>query len=143
VVRPEKFAEGMRRQLDRFHAALAGGMPRRGWKIGINVPEVLRRLELPHPAVAWIDGRRVVPTGSRLSVPEGARLHVEPELALLLASAVPPDGSPDTALDGIVSVQPALEVVDYSPPTSGIDDLLAHGMFHHATVLGTPTSRED
>ena len=45
----DRFAPGMARQLDRFRAALADGMPRLSWKIGINVPEVLRRLDLPHP----------------------------------------------------------------------------------------------
>jgi 2-keto-4-pentenoate hydratase len=80
----------MARQLERFRAALASGMPRRGWKIGINVPEVLRRLDLTHPGVGWIDGRRVFADGVELAARADARLHAEPELALAIARAVPP-----------------------------------------------------
>jgi len=138
VVEPEKFAAGMTRQLERLRQARAGGMPRRGWKIGINVPEMLRRLDLPHPGVAWIDGGKVLATGSELEVPPGARLHVEPELAIRLGEAVAPGTAADTAARRIDSVQPALEIVDYALPTSGLEDLVAHGMFHRATVLGLP-----
>ncbi len=43
---------GMTRQLEALDAALAQGMPRRGWKVAIDVPEVPARLGLPHAGVA-------------------------------------------------------------------------------------------
>lgn len=135
---PDPFATGMGRQLERLREALAGGMPRRGWKIGINVPEVLRRLELPHSAVGWIDGSRVLPSGAALAAGPGARLHVEPEIAIRLARAVAPGCAADTARDCIEQVLPALEIVDYAVPASGLDDVVAGCMFHHATILGAP-----
>jgi len=138
AVVPERFRPGMERQLERFRAALAGGMPRRGWKIGINVPEVLRRLELPHPGLGWIDGRRVFSDGAELASEPGARLHVEPEVALRLARAVPRGASAELGRDCIGAVHPALEIVDYARPGSGLDDVVAHCMFHSATVLGAP-----
>lgn len=140
VIVPERFAPGMARQLERFREALAGGMPRRGWKVGINVPELLGRLGLPHPAVGWLDGCRVFPAGAELRARPGARLHAEPELAIRVSRAVPPGSSAEVARGCIAAVHPALEIVDYAKPTAGLDDLVGHCMFHDATVLGLPAA---
>jgi len=142
MVAPERFAPGMARQLERLREALANGMPRRGWKVGINVPEVLSRLDLPHPGVGWLDGRRVFPAGATLELRSGAPLHVEPEVAVCLSQAVPPRCSASIARSYIASVHPALEIVDYGKPNSGLDDVVAHCMFHDATVLGPPAPLE-
>lgn len=133
----------MARQLARLREALAGGMPRRGWKIGINVPEVLRRLHLPHPGVGWIDGRRVFGAGAELALRPGSRLHVEPEVAIRVARAVPAGCPPESARKCIDAAHPALEIVDYARPGAGLDDVVAHCMFHDATVLGPPGRLED
>jgi 2-keto-4-pentenoate hydratase len=39
-------------------------------------------------------------------------------------------------------VHPALEIVNYAKPSSELDDVVAHCMFHEATVLGPPASLE-
>jgi 2-keto-4-pentenoate hydratase len=130
------FAPGMARQLAALREALAAGMPRRGWKIGLNVPEVQRRLGLAHAGVGWLDGRRVVPSGALFPAPAGARLHVEAELALRLARAIPAGVGPDDALAAVAGVAPALELVDYARPASDLDDVVAGSMFHAACVLG-------
>ena len=62
----ERYAPGMKTQLDRFHAALADGMPRLGWKVGINVPEVLGHLKLTHSGIGWLDGRKLLATGAEI-----------------------------------------------------------------------------
>jgi 2-keto-4-pentenoate hydratase len=129
-------------QLARFREALADGMPRRGWKIGINVPEMLRLLDLPHPGVGWLDGLRVFSAGTELKRPPDARLRVEPEVALSLSKVVPPGCSAETARECIATVHPALEIVNYARPSSGLDDVVAHCMFHDATILGPPASLE-
>jgi 2-keto-4-pentenoate hydratase len=141
-IAPDRFAAGMARQLERLRAALAAGMPRAGWKIGINVPEVLERLGLPHSGVGWLDGSRVFADGVELPMRPEARLHVEPEVALRVARAVPPGCPAQLARGHIAAVHPALEVVSYAKPTAGFDDVLAHCMFHDATVLG-PASPPD
>jgi 2-keto-4-pentenoate hydratase len=142
VVAPEKFAPGMVLQLARLREALAGGMPRRGWKIGINVPEVLGQLDLPHPGVGWLDGRRVFSAGAELERPPDAQLRVEPEVAVAVAKVVAPGCSAEAARSCIESVRPALEIVNYGQPSSGLDDVVAHCMFHDATILGSPASLE-
>jgi len=142
VVVPERFAPGMALQLARYRQALADGMPRRGWKIGINVPEMLRHLDLPHPGVGWLDGRRVFSAGVELERPRDARLRVEPEVALSLSKVVTPGCSAETARGCIATVHPALEIVNYAQPSTALDDVVAHCMFHDATILGPPASLE-
>lgn len=141
-VDPARFAPGMERQLERFRQALDGGMPRRGWKIGINVPEVIRGLRLPHSGVGWLDGRRVFDSGAVIDAPAEARLHVEPEVAVRLSGGVAAGSDADTARACIDAVHPALEVLDYGRAGSGLDAVVAHCMFHDAAVLGPPGSLE-
>jgi 2-keto-4-pentenoate hydratase len=136
IVDRERYAAGMEVQLARFHEALARGMPRRGWKVGINVPEMLERLGLDHSGVAWLDGWRLVRSGESFDAASGSRLHVEPELCLLIASAPRAGARPDAALRCVGSVAPALEIVNYAKPGSGFDDVVAHGMFHEGCVVG-------
>ena len=115
-------------------------MDRRGWKVGINVPEVLQHLDLPHPGIGWLDGQRIFSSGVSLGSNSEAKLHVEPEIAISLSQGVSPGSSAEIARRSIDCVYPALEVVDYARPTAGLDDVLAHCMFHDATILGAPTS---
>ena len=138
MIAAERFREGQERQLLSLDAALAQGMPRRGWKVGINVPEVQTRIGLPHAAVGWLDGRRVLDSGARLAAPDGARLHVEAEVALEIGVALDASASLEAARAAIARVRPALEIVDYALPTQGLSDVIAHSMFHHASVLGAP-----
>jgi 2-keto-4-pentenoate hydratase len=135
-IEPERFAAGMRLQLERLHEALAGGMPRLGWKIGINVPEVQKRAGLPHSGVGWLDGRRRHASGSRLQLHPTARPRAEAELGIRIGEDIAAGMDRDAAARCIAAVCPALEIVDYARPGSGLDGVIAHSMFHEATVLG-------
>jgi 2-keto-4-pentenoate hydratase len=126
----------MQAQLAALREARAKGMPRRGWKVGINVPEVLERLGLRHSGVAWLDGWQVRRSGEALAAPPGSRLHVEPELCLALAAAPDRAAGREAARACLAQVAPALEIVDYARPASGLDEVVAHGMFHAGCVLG-------
>jgi 2-keto-4-pentenoate hydratase len=132
----DRWARGMERQLARWRAARAAWMPRRGWKVGINVPEIQVRLGLGHPLVGWIDGHGVVESGASLESNPGAKWHVEPELAIRLASAVDPALGPDAARACVAEVAPALEIVDYSHPAGDLETIVEHSMFHAGCVVG-------
>ena len=108
----ERYAPGMKAQLERFKVALAEGMPRRGWKVGINVPEVLGHLKLRHSGVGWLDGRRVFASGTEIELPSGADFKIEPELAVHLSAEVGVDSSNEDAVRNISSVSPAFEIVE-------------------------------
>jgi len=79
---------GLTAQRLAFQRALASGMPRAGWKIGLNVPDVQARFGLDGPLVGWLDGHRVIASGAEYAAREGCRPHVEAELALRLGAAV-------------------------------------------------------
>jgi 2-keto-4-pentenoate hydratase len=143
IVDREKLAPGMAAQRARLAEALRAGMPRRGWKVGINVPEVLASLGLRHPGVGWLDGSSVFQSGAVLVAPAGSRLHVEPEIAIRVERAVGSGEPAESARAAIGGVSAALELVDYAKPGGGLDEVVAHSMFHAATVLGPARALAD
>lgn len=133
-------AAGMARQIQAFHAAQAAGMPRLGWKIGLNDPAAQKRLGLPSPVVGWLDGRRLLREGEPYRPPEGARPRIEAETAILVGADVPADASPAAARAAIAAIAPAIEFVDGTKPLSPVDELLANDILHEAVLLG-PSQR--
>jgi 2-oxo-3-hexenedioate decarboxylase len=130
------YARSLTEQLDLLRTRLDAGMPRRGWKVGINVPEVQRKLGLSHALVGWLDGDRIFPSGSVISIPTTSKIHVEPELCLRMAAAVHADTDRASAGAAVDAIAPALELVDYSKAASNLDDVVRCSMFHSACVLG-------
>jgi 2-keto-4-pentenoate hydratase len=124
-------------QLGRLRDARARGMPRAGWKVGLNFPEVQARLKLGHAAVGWLDGHHVVASGGTFAAEPEAKLHVEAEVCLRIGHAVAAGTGPDEAAAAIAGIAPALEIVDYAKPWDGLTVILGHSMFHLATVRGT------
>jgi 2-keto-4-pentenoate hydratase len=130
------YSAALAAQLDMLRARIAAGMPRRGWKVGINVPEVQTALGIPHALVGWLDGDRVSTSGSTFPATPGSRLHVEPELCLRLAAPVAASADKAEARAAIEAIAPALEIVDYAKPATGLNDIVQHSMFHAGWVLG-------
>jgi 2-keto-4-pentenoate hydratase len=138
----DRYAAGVQVQLARLQEAIGAGMPRRGWKVGIDVPEILEAQGLRHPGVGWIREDRVLGSGAVFEPPADARLHVEAEICLRMAGTPPPGCGRDEAFAAIAAVAPALEIVNYARPTDELDAVIAHSMFHEACVVGEelPTS---
>ena len=133
---------GMRRQIEDFRAALRGGMPRLGWKVGLNDPAAQQRLGLPGPVVVWLNGRRLIRDGVPYDPPAGARPRIEAETAILLGSDVDGAATPDEALAAIAAVAPAIEFVDATKPLSPLDALLGNDILHEAVLIG-PSQRPE
>ena len=115
-------------QLRAFREALAAGMPRLGWKIGINDPKMLARLELDAPVVGWLAGDRALRSGEVYTLRPGTRVALEAEVAIRLGGG-----------GAIAAIAPALELVNYSLPATSFEGILAHDIFHHAVVIGRDT----
>ena len=130
---------GVVSQLARLEGALRGGMPRAGWKVGLNFPEVRSAVGLSEIVVAWIDGSRVLRSGVAFQVPPDAKLHVEAEACLRVAHAIPAGATPEAAWQGIDVMAPALEIVDYARSSASLAAMVTHCLFHEATVLGAQT----
>jgi 2-keto-4-pentenoate hydratase len=130
-------ARGMATQLDAWRAARAAGMPRAGWKVGLNFPEAQARLGLSAPTVGWLHGGRVLTSGAVHSPADAARRFVEAEFCLRLGRSVVPGVSTAEARDAIAGVAPALEIVDYGRSWASLEAIVSHSMFHDATVRGS------
>jgi len=132
----ERYAAAFASQLALLRSRIAAGMQHRGWKIGINVPEIQAELGLDHSLVGWLDGDRIFPNGATLPLPSGSLFHVEPELCLRLAEPLDVRAGLSSARAAVDAVAPALEIVDYAKPAKDLDAVVAHSMFHSASVLG-------
>ncbi len=129
-------ASGMSRQMKSFRAELAAGMPRLGWKIGINDPAAQERMGLTETLVGWLDGRRVFSAGQPYSAPGGAIPRIEAEVAVRMGTDLGAGASFDEARAAIDSIAPAIEFVNGAKPIVPLDELLAHDILHDAVLFG-------
>ena len=129
--------DAMAEQLQRLDARLAAGMPRLGWKVGINVPEVQRQVGLTHALVGWLDGARCYASGDSVLLSASARLHAEVELCVRVARAVDAQVDRVAAIAAVDAVAPAIELVDYAVPAQDLAGVIRSSMFHFGTVLGS------
>jgi 2-keto-4-pentenoate hydratase len=124
----EVIDRGMKAQLQAFRDAIGQGQPRLGWKIGINDPKMLERLELVWPVVGWLSGARALRSGDTYTLRPGTRVALEAEVAIRMGGG------------GVVAaIAPAFELVNYSVPADSFEGVLAHDIFHDAVVLGRET----
>lgn len=129
-------SSGMTRQLERFREALAAGMPRLGWKIGINDPAAQKRMGLRAPIVGWLDGRRVFQQGQAYTAEAGAVPRIEAEVAVRVAVDVAAGAGFGAARAAIDSIAPAIEFVNGAKPLTPLDEMLAHDILHDAVMFG-------
>lgn len=128
--------DGMERQLQAFHAALAEGMPRIGWKVGASTAAAQQRLGVPAPIVGWLDGRRVFEPGTPYRPAPGSKPRIEAETAIRVGSSLAPGASMAEARAAIASAAPAIEFVDATKPLAPATELLAHNIIHDGTLFG-------
>ena len=119
---------GMKSQLQAFREAIVAGQPRLGWKIGINDPKMLERLELDAPVVGWLAGARALASGDTYTLRPGTRVSLEAEVAVRVGGG-----------GAVAALAPSLELVNYSIPATSFEGILAHDIFHDAVVLGRET----
>lgn len=127
---------GMAAQLARFHAAIAAGGPRYGWKVAFNDPAVQQRFGLAGPPVGWIDSRLAVDSGASVRLRAGQRVHIEAEVMLHIGVDVGANAPLEALRGAIAGVSPAVELVDYTIPGDGLAQIVEHSMFHAGTIVG-------
>lgn len=135
TVRP-LIAAGMARQLAAYHEALAAGMPRLGWKIGINDPAAQQRMGIAATLVGWLDGRRVFLDGQPYQPRPGSKPRIEAEVAVRVGADVPAGADAAAARAAIAAMAPAIEFVDGARPLFPLDELLANDIIHDGVLFG-------
>jgi 2-keto-4-pentenoate hydratase len=129
--------DAMTEQLQRLDARLIAGMPRLGWKVGINVPEVQRQVGLTHALVGWLDGERCYASSASVPLSASAKVHAEVELCVRLGRALDAHADRSAACAAVDAIAPAIELVDYAIPAQDLAGVVRSSMFHFGTVLGS------
>ncbi len=135
--------DGMAVQRARMHEALARGMPRVGWKVALNDPAVQKRMGIEGSLVGWLNGQAVYPSGATYIEKPGMTLRVEPEVAIRLSRDVAAEASLEDARRAIVSLAPALEIVNPGNAARDLRGLIEGDILHEATILGQEVLQHD
>jgi 2-keto-4-pentenoate hydratase len=118
-----------------------------GYKIGCTSAVMQEYLDIPHPCGGSVFARGVHASGVALKAKDFVRVGVECEIAVRLASDLPPSQAPfaaNTVAQAIEAYLPAIEIVDdrYADwQTIGAPTLVADDFFAAGCVLGQPVSR--
>lgn len=134
--------QGLRRHIEDLRRRWDAGEPRLGWKVGFNAAAIQQSLGLPYSLVAGITERTLTADKSH-SLAGGTRVALEGEVAVRLGTAVDAGGGAAGASAAVVSVAPAIEVVDLDRPLEQLEEVLAHGIFHRALALGQAVDVSD
>jgi 2-keto-4-pentenoate hydratase len=122
---PSGVARGLEAQFASLSAKRARGIDPIGWKIGLNAAPVQRHLGLTKPVIGHLTTASLVEPGATHSLEGGARVGVEPEVAIRLGA--------NASID---SLGPAIEVVDLDPAIADLEPILAGNVYHRGVVLG-------
>lgn len=128
--------DGLRAQLERLSERLAGGMPRAGWKVCVNEPRMQKRLGLGGSFAAFLDGSRALESDATWRLESGARIGVEPEVALRFRARVTAGASDDELRAAIAGAAPAIEIVDWRDARLDLASIAAGASFHAGFVTG-------
>jgi len=112
-------------QLVDWRASLDGGAARVGWKIGLNVPDIQRKLGLRESVIGHLTTASQLEDGASYSAGAAVDLRVEPEVALHMGAG-----------GAVAGYGPAIEVVDPGDPPPDATGIVAGNVFHRAFLLG-------
>ncbi len=128
---------GMETQLAHWRALLARGVPRIGWKIGINDARMQRRFGIEAPIVGHLTCATALALGAEHSLAGGTRVGVEPEIAIHMGRDVPAGAARADVETAIIGLGAALEVIDLHGPLDDLEYAVAANSFHRAVMIGT------
>jgi len=111
-------------QLTDWRRALDGGAERVGWKIGLNVPDIQRKLGLRESVIGHLTSATRLHEGDSFDGAAATDLKVEPEVALHMGGA-----------GRIAGYGAAIEIVDTGNAPSDAEGIVAANIFHRGFVL--------
>jgi 2-keto-4-pentenoate hydratase len=132
----DRFAAGMREQLELRRARLAEGDEPIGWKVGFNAPAARTNLGTDLPLVGFLTDRGLLEDGATVALGGWAKPVLEAEIAVHLGRDVPGDASWEDVRAAIAGLGPAIELADLDPPPTDVRAVLAGNIFHRHVVLG-------
>jgi 2-keto-4-pentenoate hydratase len=132
----DRFAAGMREQLELRRARLAEGDEPIGWKVGFNAPAARANLGTDLPLVGFLTDRGLLEDGATVAIGGWAKPALEAEIAVHMSHDVPGDASWEDVRAAIAGLGPAIELADIDPPPADVRAVLAGNIFHRHVVLG-------
>lgn len=117
--------EAYQQQLHHWRATLDSGAMRVGWKVGLNVPAVQRKLGLERSVIGHLTTATLVGADGSHSLAGTNTPRVEPEIAIVMG-----------VRGEIAGLAPALEVVDIDPTVTDAGAIVAGNVFHRAVAIG-------
>jgi 2-oxo-3-hexenedioate decarboxylase len=140
----ERIAAGMARMLSTRDTLLYDGARRLGWKAGFGTAAGMQALGIDAPLVGFMTSATLVADGATIDLDGWGNPLLESEIAVRMGADVPGDATRADAAAAVDALAPAIELtdVDVALVKRGVEDVLAHGIFHRAVVLGSwDTSR--
>lgn len=113
-----------------------------GYKVGYTNTAVQERFGVPGPIFGRLIADRVFPSGTRLAVPPGLGLVVEPEFAYRIRAGLPRSEAPfdeERVAAALGEILPALEIVEprlANWQTGGACVTVADNVLHSAWITG-------
>ncbi|HKH20835.1 MAG TPA: fumarylacetoacetate hydrolase family protein [Gammaproteobacteria bacterium] len=132
----EIIARGMRDQIEWLQNHIARGASRVGWKIGITDAAAQAKWGITEPVVGALAGNHAFQSGADVPVRKGAVIRGEAEIAIRVGEDVPAGCTLEQAHAAIVSLSPAIELIDIAKPGSDLATILSHSIFHAGVVFG-------
>ena len=129
---------GMERQLAARERLLEEGARPIGWKLGLGTAAAMEQHGTDAPVVGHLTDRGLRESGTDIPIGDWGKPAAEPELAVHVASDVPPDGERDAVAAAIGGLGVAIELVDLGG--GELEDILAGDIFHRHVILGPPSS---
>ncbi len=111
-------------QLTDWRRALDAGAERVGWKIGLNVPDIQRKLGLRESVIGHLTSATRLHDGDSFDGAAATELKVEPEVALHMGPA-----------GQIAGYGAAIEIVDTGNAPPDAEGIVAANIFHRGFVL--------
>jgi len=111
-------------QLTEWRRTLDAGADRVGWKIGLNVPDIQRKLGLSESVIGHLTTATQLEDGASFDGAAATELRVEPEVALHMGAG-----------GEIAGYGAAIEIVDTGNPPADAEGIVAANIFHRGFIL--------
>lgn len=132
----ERVRRGMEAQLALRATALEEGDEPLGWKVGYGTPSAFERFGTSAPMTGYLLRSGLLNEGTPVAIAAWSNPAVEAEVAVHMASDLPPGAEPHTVRDSIGTLAPAFELVDLNPGLDEVEGVLEANIFQRAVILG-------
>ncbi len=131
-----RIAAGLAAQFANRRQKIAAGAKPIGWKVGLSTEAAMKSLSTGAPLVGFLTDAGALNSGATLSLAGWAKPVAEPEVAVHIGKDVPGNADDATAVDAIIGLSPAIELVDLHTPPENVEAILTGNVYHRHVVLG-------